>query len=299
MVVALAYVPDMVAQPGLIAGWRAASRAGHSLLFAAVFSFVLALVLVRLAPPLWRRTAATAFLSLVLHDIADILSTTGRTPLWPVSRWSPDSVADVLPSGIIGELLVFLPFALAAYGWRHWGVSGHGGDGSRRDYLPARVMSATGIMGIAAVAVLTSHLRTEHARALRQARAFIEQHDYVGAMDAADRADWWPSATRRSRIDYVRAEAALGVGDRDAAEQYYRRSYRADPAYFWPVADLAVLYASADASDAERHRLSAPWVEILRTQFAFHPALAPTIARVERALARHPVGAGVRDTPRR
>ena len=86
----------------------------------------------------------------------------------------------------------------------------------------------------------------------------------------------------------MRAEAWLGLGDRARAEQYYLKSHRAAPDYFWTVADLAVLQASGDGSAAERATRAKPWITLLKSSFAGHPALERNLQRVQRALERTP-----------
>jgi hypothetical protein len=113
---------------------------------------------------------------------------------------------------------------------------------------------------------------------------------YQAALEVLARAEPWPSTTKPGRIDYVRAEAYAGMGDRRRAETYYLRAYRADPTYFWTVADLALFYASSGGPVAERRRLVAPYLNRLRSEFVGHPALPEILARVERKLAAMRLG---------
>jgi tetratricopeptide (TPR) repeat protein len=116
-------------------------------------------------------------------------------------------------------------------------------------------------------------------------RALVEQRAYQVALEVLARAERWPSTTKPGRIDYVRAEAYAGMGDRRRAEMYYLRADRADPTYFWTVADLTIFYASSSDPIAERRRLVAPYLNRLRSEFEGHPALPKVLSRVERKLA--------------
>jgi hypothetical protein len=83
----------------------------------------------------------------------------------------------------------------------------------------------------------------------------------------------------------MRAEAHADMGDWQRAEAYYLRAYRADSTYFWAVADLALFYASLNEPAAERHRLLAPYLNRLQTEFAEHPDLPEVRARINRRFA--------------
>jgi hypothetical protein len=74
------------------------------------------------------------------------------------------------------------------------------------------------------------------------------------------------------------------MDDRRSAEAHYLCAHWADPGYLWAAANLAVLYASSSHPPAERRRPVAPWVKLLCTDFAAHPALPDVLARVERKL---------------
>jgi tetratricopeptide (TPR) repeat protein len=144
------------------------------------------------------------------------------------------------------------------------------------------------VVAIGGSAAVVNHLRDVRERELHRARALVEQHDYAGALAACDRADRWPSAEAPGRIDYIRAEAWWGLGNRQQAERYYLSSRRLDPTYFWTVADLAVFYASGEKPLAQRRRQVAPWLQLLESEFAGHPALARTLDRVRRRLVEQP-----------
>jgi len=133
--------------------------------------------------------------------------------------------------------------------------------------------------------VVTHSLRDAREAQLEIGRTLVEGGTYQAGLEALARAEPWPSTTKPGRIDYARAEAYAGLGERQRAENYYLRAYRADRTYFWVVADLALFYASSSEPVAERRRLAAPYMNQLRTEFAGHPDLPGILARVERKLS--------------
>jgi tetratricopeptide (TPR) repeat protein len=145
-------------------------------------------------------------------------------------------------------------------------------------------------------AVVTHSLREARESQFEMGRALVEHRAYSAAFEALARAERWPSTTRPGRIDYVRAEAYAGIGDRRLAEASYLRAYQADRTYFWAVADLAFFYASSDELVTDRRRLAAPYLNRLRTEFAGHPDFPWALARVERKLAV-PRADGTPDSP--
>ena len=70
------------------------------------------------------------------------------------------------------------------------------------------------------------------------------------------------------------------------AEEAYLRSYRAEPGYFWLVADLAAFYAGTDRSLEERRRLVDPLLARLKDEFRDEPGLPEALGRIERRLAK-------------
>ena len=84
--VALAYLPDIVAQLGVVAGWSASRLLGHSVLFAVAVSPPIAAGLMRLARVSFPRAFVTALLSLLVHDVLDLGQATDRAPWWPLSE---------------------------------------------------------------------------------------------------------------------------------------------------------------------------------------------------------------------
>ncbi len=275
LLVALAYLPDIAAQGGVMVGVRSFTIVSHSLVFALAVSAVLALPLARLL----RTGAATSFLlllgSLLLHDAMDILQSPGRMPLWPI-RLRVD-VGVWIPSRLPGEILVSLPFLLLALAlrWRELRPR----TSLRRDW-----MALAAALLIVVLAAGVNQTRSQRQQDLRRARQFAESGQYRAALDACERAERWPSTAQPGRIDYIRAVAWLGLGDRARAEQLYLRSYDAESSYIWTVADLALLYAESTAPLEERQAKARHWLTILRADFPRHRALPRLIARVERRL---------------
>jgi hypothetical protein len=141
------------------------------------------------------------------------------------------------------------------------------------------------IGAVVVAAVVTHSLRDAREAQLETARDLVGHGQFQAGLEALARAEPWPSSSKPGRIDYVRAEAYAGMGDRRHAEAHYLRAYQADRTYFWTVADLALFYASSDESLAERRRLAAPYLSRLRAVFAGHPALPHILSRVQRKLA--------------
>jgi membrane-bound metal-dependent hydrolase YbcI (DUF457 family) len=84
-VIATAYLPDVVGQVGLLAGWAEAQRAGHSLLFALAASPVAATALAAVGRMTYLRAWLVSLGTVLLHDLLDVLQSTDRQPWWPFS----------------------------------------------------------------------------------------------------------------------------------------------------------------------------------------------------------------------
>ncbi len=100
-VVALAYLPDIVAQLGLLAGWSASRLLGHSVLFAVAVSPPIAAGLMRLARVSFPRAFVTALLSLLGHDVLDLGQATDRAPWWPLSEGPIGVELGFIPTGLL------------------------------------------------------------------------------------------------------------------------------------------------------------------------------------------------------
>ena len=279
--VTLAYLPDIVTQGALLAGWDEGRLVGHSFIFATIASALIGALLKRIVAISFARAFVCCLASLVIHDILDLAQTTGRAPWWPLSDHAVNLGLGFLPTDLLGEGLLFGMLFLAILGLRYAVLPkpplGHTPHGAwlGRTFFAAIILSA----------MLTHRSRDERELQLEAGRALIEAGAYRAALDALDGADRWPSTAKAGRIDHLRAEAFAGIGDRRRAETHYLRAYTADPTYFWTVADLAFFYASSNAPGPERHRQAAPYVNRLRTEFSGHPAFSRILTRVERRLA--------------
>jgi hypothetical protein len=140
------------------------------------------------------------------------------------------------------------------------------------------------VLSLVLAAVATHWLRDTREWELESGRALIETGSYGAGLQALARAEHWPSTARPGRIDYLRGEAYAGLGDRPRAEASYLRALRADPTYFWTVADLALFYASSGEPVAERRRRTAPYVAKLQADFRGHQELPRVLARLEQKL---------------
>jgi membrane-bound metal-dependent hydrolase YbcI (DUF457 family) len=295
-VVTLAYLPDIIAQLGLIAGWSDGRLLGHSVMFAVVVSPAIGAVLMRLAAVSFARAFVTSLVSLLVHDVLDLAQATDRAPWWPMSNRTTAFDTALIPTDVLGEAAVFGGLLLAFLAVRqaaHWWTGRNAADPQNAvdpaipgEWQARRVwLGRAFIVAIVLGAVLTHSLRDAREADFETGRALVRWRAYQAALDALARAEHWPSTARAGRIDYLRAEAYAGLGDRRRAESYYLRAYRADPMYFWAVADLALFYASSSEPVAVRRRLVAPYLSRLRSEFARHPALPDLLARLERKLA--------------
>lgn len=277
-VVATAYLPDAAAQVGLLFGWADASRAGHSLAFALLATPVAAAAVSAAGAFPYARGLAVAGLSVLLHDALDLLQSTDRQPFWPFSDRLVSLERPLLPEGALAEAAVFgVLFAVYLAVRRSRG----------RPAAPPSRLSWPGRAATAAVVVLavaTHVLRGHRARQLESARASIEHGDARRGLFELDQAARWPGTAREGRVDYLKGEAYAALGDRARAEEHYLRSRRADPAYFWSLAGLAVFYARGPEPASERARRVAPLVARLRADHASHDALPRVLAQVRRAL---------------
>lgn len=276
--VVLAYLPDIAAQALHAAGRSDVSRLTHSLGFALLSAPAAGWLLARLRLARLKFATLVALLSVMLHIVLDLLQGTDRAVLWPFSSRPVDVGVALVPSSLGGELVfVGIIVAIAVAVSRSRG----------RTALPLRlsVLPAVCVALVLGLAVTTHILRDRRERQLRIAKWLAEkQHEYADALEVLDAAERWPSPAKPGRIDYLRAESFDRLGDRTRAEQYYLRSYSADPSYFWVVADLALFYASGPAPEPVRRRAAAPYVERLAEDFSRHPETPRVLDRVRRHL---------------
>jgi tetratricopeptide (TPR) repeat protein len=282
VLVALAYVPDVLSQLLLLAGVPWGPLLGHSAPAAVALSAALAPVVATALGVPYRRGLVLAAASLFLHIGADLLQAPGRAPLWPLTTASCCTAEPWLPSTLPGEVVVFGAPLLALLPWR-FRRGRDAPDGGRPAGAWWPVAFTAALMG---AATATHGLRDRREEALETARRLVEQQRYGEALPLLDDAGRWPSSAKPGRIEYVRAESLAGLGDREHAERYYLLSYEADPTYFWVVADLAAFYAGPPGPREQRQARTGPWLERLQRSFAGHPHLPDALDRVRRALDR-------------
>src|SRR5882724_3452872 len=118
-VVVLAYLPDIVAQLGLIAGWSDSRLLGHSVIFAVAVSPAIAAVLVRLTGVSFTRAFITALVSLLVHDVLDLAQATDRAPWWPLSDRPIGVDLGLVPTGLLREAAVFGGLLVGVFALRY------------------------------------------------------------------------------------------------------------------------------------------------------------------------------------
>jgi membrane-bound metal-dependent hydrolase YbcI (DUF457 family) len=288
-IVAISYLPDVVTQVALLAGWSDGRLLGHSAMFAVAVSPAVAALLMRLAAAPFVLAFLASLLSLLIHDVLDLVQATDRTPWWPLSDRRVGIDVALLPTDAVSEAAMFGALLLAFVALRH-AIRARPAERAldpsvaSRGY-PRRVwLGRASIGAIVVTAALTHELQDVRESQLEAGRALIRQGDYQAGLETLARAERWPSTARPGRISYLRAEAYAGLDDRRSAEVHYLRAHRADPGYLWAVADLAVFYASSSHPLAERRRLVVPWVKLLCTDFVAHPALPDVLARLGQKL---------------
>lgn len=279
-VIALAYVPDIVAQLAAAVGRRYFGFLSHSVGFALVAAMAVGLLAWRLRGS-GRQAFWLCLFSVLLHDAMDFTQSGDRWYGWPFYAGELGPRRPVIPRGLVSELVFFglpaLALVVARRGWAPL-APGWRDRGWRRLQGP---LIALAIIGLASVVDYVRDLRGDQ---LDEASTLIAERRFDEAFVKLEQAARWPFPARQSRIDYARAEAFAAMGDRRQAEQLYLSAYRSDPGYFWVVADLAEFYARADLPRSERVRLAQPYIDRLRRDFAAEPSLAPVLRRVQRLL---------------
>lgn len=288
--VLLAYAPDICAQALSFTEWNAAYLLCHSLLFAAALPVVFAVVLRAVGvPPL--RGFLVALFSVTMHDVLDIIQATDKSPFWPFSARPIALPVPIFPSTMYEEMLgfggTFLLFLLARSLLRRRATVVRR---DRIDFTPfMRRLSAANRILLASVVLLaaaTHALRDLREKQLVSSRALVEAGRYAEGLKILDESERWPSTAKSGRADYLRGVAYLGLGERDKAETYLLRSFRADPTYLWVVIDLAMFYAESPRPLPLRKRLVSPYLEALRRDFRGQKAASDWAARIEAILAR-------------
>ncbi len=276
--VILAYTPDVatvLASPL----WAEARRACHSVLLGPLLALLVAVPTARVLGTRFQSAAPLALLSIWFHDVLDLFQGTDRQPLWPLS--GRDFGLDLFPSGLMWEGIGFGLLWVIAH--RALGPSP---PASRVGWSGATPAGAAIVIAILAVAAATAHLRDLREEQLEAARRAYAAGDNTRTLELLDLAERWPSTARPGRIDTLRGDACLELGDRRLARELYLAASDADPSYFWAVAGLALLEARGEGSSGARRSRAAPYVERLERQFARHAALRRVRAELERELGR-------------
>lgn len=296
VLVGLAYLPDITAQVfdtlsvGALFGVARASVITHSVTFVVLVTCPAALLLRRLGGTgrvSWRYALGLSLFLILGHVLLDLLQGTERQLWWPLPdsasvldhRWIP--IDPRREATLFG--LAFILFVVA-----YWMVRGRRG---RSEVSSAAVPVTTRVVGysvtalILVVAVATHYLRSAREDDWRTVQTLLERAEYDAALSLADRADRWPSTAKVGRLDYARAEAYAGLGDRNRAETLYLKSLQADPSYFWALVDLSVLYAKGPESLAVRRTKVERYVERLRRDHADHESFSRVIEKIERKLS--------------
>ena len=293
VLVGLAYFPDIV-------GWSAttlhvpdARIASHSILFAAVSACILAFPLARLFGMGIRRAFGIAMFSILSHIALDLFQASDRIPWWPFWIRPVGLGLHMVPGGSLAELGWFAAglgvFLLVRWAFRRRSPSS--GEVPVAKAAADRRSQRLGDLLVAAVlllATITHYLRSVREADHTLAREALTRGRYRQVLLAADRARRWPSTAKPGRLDYLKAEAYIGLGDRLAAERHYLDCIRADPAYFWAIADLAAFYASSDKPATRRRRQAIPYIRMLRARFPTHKALERTLDKLHRKLGDAP-----------
>jgi tetratricopeptide (TPR) repeat protein len=293
VVVSLAYLPDIAAQVVALAEGGRRTAVTHSLLFALFASTMVAAPLAAGARISLRRALAVSLLCIIGHLILDLLQADDRALLWPMVDWNFGLGLVIIPNNSVQEALLFGglfgAFLLGRFVVLRRRASSRGAAKvARQDHGWAPWVGRLAAAAILLLAAVTHYLRHDREEKLARARQSISERDFVEALVLLDQADRWPLPAKPGRIDYWRARAYAKLGDRDRAEQLYHRSIRDAPYFYWNLADLVLLYATADQAPEVKRRRLEPYLAQLRNRFADHERLPRLLERVERNLAPRP-----------
>jgi membrane-bound metal-dependent hydrolase YbcI (DUF457 family) len=270
----------------VLAGRHGYKPLSQSIGFAVVASLIIAGAASRLAGLRFRHIFSVSLLTVLLHDILDMLQTTDRMPLWPFWPHAVGVGRAVIPQNPTHEGLLFAGlFVVFLVGWFALRRRAR----ASREVVPTpRRLAWMGNLLAVAVFVLagvTYVERSDRSRQLERAWALYKAKDYDAALDAFDRAERWPGAGLAGRIDYGRALIHDERGERDRSERHYLQAIEADPTNFWPLADLALFYVSSSEPMTKRRERVAPYLARLRREFSDEPNSPGVIAKLERKLA--------------
>lgn len=284
--VGLAYLPDIASLTLRLLGVGPGRAIGHSLVFALAAACVLAPWLRALGNSSTTRAFWLLLLSVLAHDLLDLLQSTDRMPLWPFSHREMGFESGLIPERSLGEAAVFGPLFIAFLAlWRRRSTKS---TAAERPLGTGVVVGWAAAATLLVVAALVHKVRDSRDDRHHVAATLLEQGRPSEALLILERPEGWLRGTKPGRSDYLKAEAYLMTGERAKAERHYLLSLAADPDYFWALADLAAFYASSELPLAERERRVAPYLERLRRDFPRHRALPRTLERVARKLAESP-----------
>ena len=284
----LNYLPDIVAQISFLLGLRGTEIVWHSLVAGVLFSLIISPGLMVLAQLSFRRAFLISLCSILVHDLLDLLQTPGRLFLWPVSSWRFSPEYTLTPMSARDEIIVFGFFYIAALiiyvtcFYKH--------NSQPRRVKTTQQQSLVWLARILVIIILMSAGATQYLREIRaekfnQAKAVLETTEYytvgLGLIEEAGR---WPYGASFAWIDYFKARAYWGLGDRKQAELYYKKSLDEDPWNIWSLGDLALLYAASDEHPAERRQHISPYVKRLLENFSGDPILQSYLNKIEAAL---------------
>lgn len=238
LIVGLSYLPDILAQLAVLLSGRDIRHVTHAIPVALVLAAALTAPFSRLRQGGAYSTFLLILVCLLLHDVLDILQTTDLSPWWPLSSATVPLQTPLIPANSVDEALLFALVYFVSFLVYHrrsrFGLERV--SIAPRQTWQDRSLSSLNVLTCSVVLLAaggTHHLRQlredqlEHARQLNQG-----QHSYREAPTVLQQAERWPSIAKPGRIDYLRAWTYEQMHDRTRAEEYYLRSYHADPMYF-------------------------------------------------------------------
>jgi membrane-bound metal-dependent hydrolase YbcI (DUF457 family) len=283
----LNYLPDIVAQVSLLFGWRGAEIVLHSLVSGVLLSFIISPGLKVFARLSFSRAYFISLFFILVHDLLDLLQTPERLILWPFSTWRPSPEYTFTPLSPIDEFIIFGCFFIASL--IIYLVCFYKNNSippvktKQKKFLVWVARISVGI--ILVLAASTQYLRKIRAEEFKQAKAILETtKNYHLVLDLIEEAERWPYGGSLAWIDYFKARAYWGLGDRKQAELCYQKSLDEYPLNIWCVGDIAILYASSDEHLADRRHRIFPYVKLLLDHFSDHPSLQGYLNKIEAAL---------------
>lgn len=306
LVITLSYLPDLLAQLAHVLGAVDARQITHALPSALFMSLAATPILRRIVGISPRRMFVVTFIAIALHDILDVLQATDRMLWWPFSHdvvWLGESIIPTTPRkeaiffGVPCLLVLVLRYAM--FRGKISSNDTQTSSSTSRHEGSRWWLNITVTVLLLGAATFTHQLRQIREDQLEQARQNAqEHHKYEDALRLLDSAERWPSTAKPGRIDYLRAWTYSHLGDRQRTEHYYQHSLRADPNYFWAVADFALFQASAPEGREVRQQRVAPYLHRLQKDFARHPQLPETLTLITQALASAQIESSATRTPR-